>query len=151
MRKTLILGLLALFIIIPISDALAYGTDYRYTGQQRDANSNLYYYGQRYYDPHTGKFTQTDPVVKFLHDPEILNKATNERLQEILAIEDLKHDLRADRHLKEEATLLVLAAAVGAKVNTLIRRDSSIKQSSLKKSSILSLNIIFRILMLTRP
>ena len=85
MRKTLILGLLALFIIIPISDALAYGTDYRYTGQQRDANSNLYYYGQRYYDPHTGKFTQTDPVVKFLHDPEILNKATNERLQEILA------------------------------------------------------------------
>src|SRR3989344_387444 len=84
MRKTLILGLLALFIIIPISDALAYGTDYRYTGQQRDANSNLYYYGQRYYQPEVGRFTQPDPVSKYLINPQKLKQATGQDLQEFL-------------------------------------------------------------------
>src|SRR3989338_5734506 len=84
MRKYIVYLLLALFIITPVSEALAYGTDYRYTGQQRDASSNLYYYGQRYYQPEVGRFTQPDPVSKYLTDPQKLKQATGHDLQEFL-------------------------------------------------------------------
>src|SRR3989338_2066278 len=84
MRKYIVYLLLALFIITPVSEALAYGTDYRYTGQQRDASSNLYYYGQRYYQPEAGRFTQPDPVSKYLTNPQKLKQATGQDLQEFL-------------------------------------------------------------------
>ena len=34
----------------------------KFTGKEFDADSNLYYYGARYYDPYIGRFTQRDPV-----------------------------------------------------------------------------------------
>ena len=34
----------------------------RFTGKEFDADSNLYYYGARYYDPYIGRFTQRDPI-----------------------------------------------------------------------------------------
>ena len=33
-----------------------------FTGKEFDADSNLYYYGARYYDPYIGRFTQGDPI-----------------------------------------------------------------------------------------
>ena len=33
----------------------------KFTGKEFDADSNLYYYGARYYDPYIGRFTQRDP------------------------------------------------------------------------------------------
>ena len=38
------------------------GYPYRYTGRRYDAQTGLYYYRARYYDPHTGRFLQTDPI-----------------------------------------------------------------------------------------
>ena len=35
---------------------------FRYTGQKLDAETGLYYYKARYYDPQTGRFLQTDPI-----------------------------------------------------------------------------------------
>ena len=32
------------------------------TGKEWDADSNLYYYAARYYDPYIGRFTQRDPI-----------------------------------------------------------------------------------------
>ena len=34
----------------------------KFTGKEFDADSNLYYYGARYYDPYIGRFTQRDPA-----------------------------------------------------------------------------------------
>ena len=84
MRKYIVYLLLALFIITPLTNVFAQGTNYRYTGQENDPNSNLYYYGQRYYQPEVGRFIQPDPVSKYLTDPQKLNQATGQDLQEFL-------------------------------------------------------------------
>ena len=34
----------------------------KFTGKEFDADSNLYYYAARYYDPYIGRFTQRDPT-----------------------------------------------------------------------------------------
>ena len=34
----------------------------KFTGKEFDADSNLYYYGARYYDPYIGRFTQRDSI-----------------------------------------------------------------------------------------
>jgi len=47
--------------------------DYRYTGKREDP-TGLYYYGARYYDPVTGRFTTRDTVFGDLTDPQSLNR-----------------------------------------------------------------------------
>src|SRR3989339_298497 len=84
MRKYIVYLLLALFITTPLANVLAQGTNYRYTGQERDSASNLYYYGQRYYQPEVGRFTQPDPVSKYLNDPQKLKQVTGQDLQKFL-------------------------------------------------------------------
>ncbi|MFH1915915.1 MAG: RHS repeat-associated core domain-containing protein [Nanoarchaeota archaeon] len=36
---------------------------HKYVGQELDAETGLYHFGARYYDPTTGRFTQTDPIL----------------------------------------------------------------------------------------
>ena len=84
MRKAILSILISSLIILPFGNIFAQGTNYRYTGQENNPNSNLYYYGQRYYDPSVGRFTQPDPVSKYLNDPQKLNKATGQDLQKLL-------------------------------------------------------------------
>jgi RHS repeat-associated protein len=38
------------------------GFPFRFTGQKLDAETGLYFYKARYYDPATGRFLQTDPI-----------------------------------------------------------------------------------------
>ncbi len=38
------------------------GFPFRFTGQKLDAETGLYYYKARFYDPETGRFLQTDPI-----------------------------------------------------------------------------------------
>jgi len=75
--------LLGLFMV-PFNFSFAFTTDYRYTGKPLDINTNLYYYGQRYYDPNVGQFTQPDPVSRYLTDPQKLRQATGQNLQQFL-------------------------------------------------------------------
>src|SRR3989344_6995219 len=76
--------LLGIFIV-PFNFALAIGTDYRFTGKPLDSNTNLYYYGQRYYDQNIGRFTQPDPALDVLSDPQKLKGMTGKQLDELLA------------------------------------------------------------------
>ncbi|MCB1194377.1 MAG: hypothetical protein KDK90_28350, partial [Leptospiraceae bacterium] len=49
-----------------ISRGNSYGPDifrYKYTAQQEDSESGLYYYNSRYYDPNIGQFLQADSVI----------------------------------------------------------------------------------------
>jgi len=69
-------------VVKPINEALSnyepYGPgvgesgleEFRYTGKQQDA-TGLYYFGARYYDPVTGRFTTRDSVFGDLTDPPI--------------------------------------------------------------------------------
>jgi len=46
---------------------------YRYTGQQSDADSGLYYLRARYYEPSTGRFITQDPKKGDIKDPVTMN------------------------------------------------------------------------------
>ena len=47
--------------------------DYRYTGKPVDV-TGLYYFGARYYDPDSGRFTTRDTVFGHLNDPQSQNR-----------------------------------------------------------------------------
>jgi len=85
MRKALISIILVLLVFLPLAGVLAQTTNYRYTGQELDPSSGLYYYGQRYYQPEVGRFTQPDPVLKNLNDPRALKQQTGQDLEQLLA------------------------------------------------------------------
>jgi len=53
-------------VVLPES---AFGNPYLFTGREWDAESGLYYYRRRYYDPRTGRFLQEDPRAGTLHQP----------------------------------------------------------------------------------
>jgi RHS repeat-associated protein len=47
---------------------------FQYTGQEKDLETGLNYYGARYYDPHTRRFTQPDTLLPDPYDPQQLNR-----------------------------------------------------------------------------
>ena len=49
-------------------------TNYKYTGQEEDPETGLYYYGARYYDPIIGRFISADTVVPNFTNPQSLNR-----------------------------------------------------------------------------
>ena len=49
------------------------GFRYKYTDQEFDDTTGLYYYKARYYDQVLGRFIQPDPIVPDVYDPQSLN------------------------------------------------------------------------------
>ncbi|MFZ3254258.1 MAG: RHS repeat-associated core domain-containing protein, partial [Syntrophales bacterium] len=47
---------------------------HKYTGQEEDAETGLYYYGARYYDPSIGRFISADTIVPNPSYPQSLNR-----------------------------------------------------------------------------
>ncbi len=47
---------------------------YTFTGQEKDAESELMYYNARYYSPFLKRFTQPDTVLQNIYDPQLLNR-----------------------------------------------------------------------------
>ncbi|MFA6305062.1 MAG: RHS repeat-associated core domain-containing protein [Patescibacteria group bacterium] len=84
MRKAILFFTIFSLTILPFANVLAFGTDNRFTGKPLDPSTNLYYYGQRYYDPNISQFTQPDPVSRYLADPQKLKQVTGQNLQEFL-------------------------------------------------------------------
>ena len=83
MKKALFLIIVAGLILGPFSQILAQ-TNHRFTQQELDPASNLYYYGQRYYNANTGRFTQIDPITNSLANPQKLKESTGQDLQKFL-------------------------------------------------------------------
>jgi RHS repeat-associated protein len=67
---------------LPFGEATYSGsvnTTRQFTGKERDAESNLDYFGARYYASITGRFVSVDPVIvtpERIHDPQQLNRFT---------------------------------------------------------------------------
>lgn len=51
-----------------------YENDYKFTGKELDEDTDLYYYGARYYDSAIGRFISIDPWSGDLSNPQTLNK-----------------------------------------------------------------------------
>jgi RHS repeat-associated protein len=49
-------------------------SDYKYTDQEQDSETGLYFYGARYYDPVIGRFISADTVVQNFSDPQALDR-----------------------------------------------------------------------------
>jgi RHS repeat-associated protein len=49
---------------------------HRYTGQEEDPETGLYYYNARYYDPILARFISADSIVGNPRDPQDLNRYT---------------------------------------------------------------------------
>ena len=49
-------------------------THYKFTGQEEDPETGLYYYGARYYDPVIGRFISADSIVPDFSNPQTLNR-----------------------------------------------------------------------------
>jgi RHS repeat-associated protein len=47
---------------------------YKYTGQEEDNSTGLYFYQARYYDSHLGRFIQPDKIVPQPFNPQALNR-----------------------------------------------------------------------------
>lgn len=45
-----------------------------YTGQEHDGETGLHYYNARYYNPDIRRFTQADPIIQNVYDPQMLNR-----------------------------------------------------------------------------
>ena len=54
----------------------AFSVTNRYTGQQLDEDTGLYFYKSRYYDPQLARFTQADSVVPSASTSQALNRYT---------------------------------------------------------------------------
>ena len=47
---------------------------HKYTGQEEDAETGLYFYNARYYDPAIGRFISADTIVQNFSDPQSFNR-----------------------------------------------------------------------------
>lgn len=64
------------FVYYPFGDPYIdnAGIHYKYTGQERDNETALYFYNARYYDSRTGRFISADRVVQSKRNPQFLNR-----------------------------------------------------------------------------
>ncbi|MEW5745818.1 MAG: FG-GAP-like repeat-containing protein [Nitrospirota bacterium] len=57
---------------------------HKFTGQEQDDETGLYYYGARYYDPHIGRFISPDVIVQDPSDPQVFNRYSYARNNPLL-------------------------------------------------------------------
>lgn len=105
---------------------------YLFTAKELDRGSDLYYYGARYYDPFTTRFTQADTNIPNIYNPQDLNRYSYVRnnpykyvdpsgneptLSQLGGVKDVVHEIKnieaANTDLTPEQVLSVVAAQYG--------------------------------------
>jgi RHS repeat-associated protein len=65
---------------------------YGYTGQEKDAETELMYYNARYYSPSMRKFTQPDTIVQDVYDPQTINRYSYVRNNPVKLVDPSGHN-----------------------------------------------------------
>jgi RHS repeat-associated protein len=97
-----------------LSDTGAANDAHKYTGQRFDAETGLYFYNARYYDPMLGRFISADTIVPSYADPQSLNRYSYVRNNPLMYIDPSGHTWhRKDwRKFRNAVTTGVVAGAV---------------------------------------
>lgn len=66
-------------------------SNYRFTDQEFDPESNLYYYDARYYDPVIGRFVSADTVIPDYKDPQSLNRYSYVKNNPLMYVDPTGH------------------------------------------------------------
>ncbi len=72
-------------------DTGAVSVKHKFTGQELDDETGLYYYGARYYDPQLGRFISPDSIVQAPFDPQTLNRYSYCRNNPVIYIDPSGH------------------------------------------------------------
>lgn len=62
-----------------------------FTGQEKDKETSLMYYGARYYSPFLRKFTQPDTIIQDVYDPQSLNRYAYARNNPVKYVDESGH------------------------------------------------------------
>ena len=54
-------------------------SNYKFTDQEKDPETGIYYYKARYYDPVIGRFTSPDPMLQAAYDPSTSGRLSSHR------------------------------------------------------------------------
>lgn len=88
---------LARYVYLPFGEVArnnSCGTDVataKFTGKELDEETNLYYYGARYYDPAIGRFLSADTVLPSLTDGQALNRYSYVRNNPVVYVDPTGH------------------------------------------------------------
>jgi len=94
---------------------------YKFTGQEEDPESGLYYYGARFYDPVIGRFISADSVVQAPGDPQTLNRYAYCRNNPLLYTDPTGHIFGIDDAIIIAVlSKAAIGAVLGAALNTTI-------------------------------
>ncbi len=91
-----------------LTDSGSVNVRHKFTGQEWDAETGLYYYGARYYDPKLARFISADTIVQDFADPQTLNRYSYTRNNPIIYTDPSGHIFGIDD------LFMVVAAIYGA-------------------------------------
>ena len=93
-----------------------------YTGKEYDEETNLYYYGARYYDPELGRFTQVDPIGSIKSPYEAFNSNPNKYIDP-----DGNSAAFANSYISANKNLLDFTLGVASKIPLLAAQKGELK------------------------
>ena len=100
---------------LPFGDVLSGGNErFGYTGKELDTETNLNYYGARYYDSYFMHFTQADSLLPDAYDPQQLNRYAYVKNNPYKYVDE-------EGEVVVEAVRLLFAAAIPIIRSTLIK------------------------------
>lgn len=80
---------------------------HKYTGQEEDPETGLYYYGARYYDPALARFISADTIVPYFSDPQSFNRYSYAGNNPIIYTDPTGHVIGID-------DAIIIGIAIGA-------------------------------------
>jgi RHS repeat-associated protein len=76
---------------LTLSDTASGGSRQKFSAKELDAETGLYNYGARYYDPALGRFVSADSVLQSVLDPQLLNRYAYARNNPVLLADPSGH------------------------------------------------------------
>jgi RHS repeat-associated protein len=82
-------------------------TNYKFTDQELDSETGLYYYGARFYDPAIGRFISADTIVPGPYNPQALNRYSYVLNSPLIYIDPTGHLFSLDPFTGKEASTVM--------------------------------------------